>query len=127
MSALLRQKSGLNGQRYLLSADENDCFKNVWQRILDTVLEHIFQDTNGKTEKESSIKPYKDVVNFMEKNTTDIQLNAGHDLNLNNLEFILKEIPSIKEVSIGHALVCDAFTFGLEETIKKYLIITNVN
>ena len=66
-------------------------------------------------------------VNFLEKNAPDIQHNAGHDLNLENLEFILKEIPSIKEVSIGHALVCDAFTFGLEETIKKYRVITSVN
>ena len=82
---------------------------------------------NFSTDKEGSIKPYKDVVNFLEKTSPDIQLNAGHDLNLNNLEFILKEIPSIKEVSIGHALVCDAFTFGLEETIKKYRVITSVN
>ena len=82
---------------------------------------------NFSTDKEGSIKPYKDVVNFLGKNAPDIQLNAGHDLNLNNLEFILKEIPSIKEVSIGHALVCDAFTFGLEETIKKYRFITSVN
>ena len=38
--------------------------------------------------------------------------------------FLLKEIPSIKEVSIGHALVCDALKFGLENTIKRYLSIT---
>ncbi|MGY8752148.1 MAG: pyridoxine 5'-phosphate synthase [Fidelibacterota bacterium] len=56
-----------------------------------------------------------------------IYLNAGHDLNLENLDFILKEIPTIKEVSIGHALVCDAFTFGLEDTIKKYKLITGNN
>jgi pyridoxine 5-phosphate synthase len=70
-----------------------------------------------------SIKPYKEVVNFLKKNSPHIGLNAGHDLNLENLNFILKEIPKIKEVSIGHALVCDAFMFGLEKTIDKYKFI----
>jgi len=48
-------------------------------------------------------------------------LNAGHDLNLYNLSFFAQNIPQLLEVSIGHALICDALYFGLEETIKKYL------
>ena len=76
---------------------------------------------------QNAIKPYKDVVIFLKKNFPNIELNAGHDLNLENLNFILKEIPSIKEVSIGHALVCDAFIFGLERTIEKYLNVTKTN
>jgi len=48
-------------------------------------------------------------------------LNAGHDLNLYNLSYFAKNIPQLLEVSIGHALICDALYFGLEETIKKYL------
>ena len=82
---------------------------------------------NFKFDKEKSILPYKEVSNFIKKNISNLKLNAGHDLNLENLDFILKEIPTIKEVSIGHALVCDAFTFGLEETIKKYKLITSNN
>ena len=74
-----------------------------------------------------AIAPYKEVTNFLQKNFPNIKLNAGHDLNLVNLDFILKEIPKIKEVSIGHALVCDAFIFGLEETIAKYKHITDSN
>ncbi len=74
-----------------------------------------------------AIEPYKKVANFLQKNLPNIKLNAGHDLNLENLDFFLKEIPKIKEVSIGHALVCDAFIFGLEETIKKYKLITSNN
>ena len=58
-------------------------------------------------------------MNFIENNMAYIEINAGHDLNLKNLDYILKEIPNIKEVSIGHALVIDAFTFGLKETIRK--------
>jgi len=76
------------------------------------------------SDKYIAIKEYKEVTNFLQKNFPRIEFNAGHDLNLENLDFILKEIPAIKEVSIGHALVCDAFIFGLEKTIAKYKAIT---
>ena len=59
------------------------------------------------------------------KNVPAIKLNAGHDLNLQNLDYLLNNITTIKEVSIGHALVCDAFKYGLKDTIQKYLTITN--
>ena len=77
---------------------------------------HYFD--NNKTK---SIEPYVEVVNYLNKEFPTIELNAGHDLNLKNLEFFLDKIVSIKEVSIGHALICDTFEFGLKETIKKYL------
>ena len=48
-------------------------------------------------------------------------LNAGHDLNLENLEYFIRNIPWTDEVSIGHAIICDALYMGLEETIKAYL------
>jgi pyridoxine 5-phosphate synthase len=47
-------------------------------------------------------------------------LNAGHDLDLKNLKFFKKNIPWLDEVSIGHALICDALYFGLEKTIQQY-------
>lgn len=47
-------------------------------------------------------------------------LNAGHDLSLENLAYMHERMPYIDEVSIGHALVCDALYLGLEETIKRY-------
>lgn len=47
-------------------------------------------------------------------------LNAGHDLDLENLAFLVEQIPSIDEVSIGHALICDALYLGLEETVGRY-------
>lgn len=49
-----------------------------------------------------------------------LEINAGHDLNLDNLRFFKDSIPQLAEVSIGHALVCDALYFGLENTIKMY-------
>ncbi len=48
-------------------------------------------------------------------------LNAGHDLNLENLEYFIRNIPWTDEVSIGHAIICDALYMGLEQTIKAYL------
>lgn len=48
-------------------------------------------------------------------------VNAGHDLNLENLEYFIRTIPWTAEVSIGHAIICDALYMGLEKTIKEYL------
>lgn len=50
-----------------------------------------------------------------------LELNAGHDLNLKNLRYFKQNIPWLKEVSIGHALICDALYLGLENTIQLYL------
>lgn len=50
-----------------------------------------------------------------------IDVNAGHDLSLENLNFMYHKIPNLKEVSIGHALIADALYLGLETTIQKYL------
>ena len=79
---------------------------------------------NFVLDRENAIKPYLEVTQFLQENIPSISLNAGHDLNLKNLNYLLSKIPSIKEVSIGHALVCDAFEYGLGDTIKKYLSIT---
>ena len=48
-------------------------------------------------------------------------LNAGHDLNLDNLRYFAENIPDLSEVSIGHALISDALYFGLENTVQMYL------
>ena len=50
-----------------------------------------------------------------------LDVNAGHDLNLENLNYLYKNIPNLKEVSIGHALISDALYLGMETTIQKYL------
>jgi pyridoxine 5-phosphate synthase len=53
--------------------------------------------------------------------TCGLGINAGHDLDLTNLAFLKKSIPQLDEVSIGHALICDALYLGLENTIQLYL------
>lgn len=50
-----------------------------------------------------------------------LEINAGHDLDLENLNYFINSIPMITEVSIGHAIVCDSLYLGMEETIKRYL------
>ncbi len=75
--------------------------------------------------KSEAIESYIEVSSYLKNTFPQIELNAGHDLNLENLEFFLKSINNIKEVSIGHALICDTFEFGLEKTIKKYLKISS--
>ncbi|MCM1406777.1 MAG: pyridoxine 5'-phosphate synthase, partial [[Clostridium] fimetarium] len=47
-------------------------------------------------------------------------LNAGHDLSLENLAYFRRRMPRLDEVSIGHALICDALYLGIEETIRQY-------
>lgn len=68
--------------------------------------------------RESAIKSFVEAA--IEAQKLGIGLNAGHDLSLVNLEYFAKNIPNLLEVSIGHALVCDALYLGLEETIKRY-------
>lgn len=69
--------------------------------------------------KEEAIAPY---IRAAERaKAVGLGLNAGHDLDLNNLRFLKNSIPWIDEVSIGHALICDALYLGLENTIQLYL------
>lgn len=69
--------------------------------------------------KEKAIAPYVEAANLA--HSLGLEINAGHDLNLDNLAYFKSKIPYLKEVSIGHALICDALYFGMEMTIKKYL------
>ena len=69
--------------------------------------------------KEVAVKPYIECARIADKG--GLGVNAGHDLDLNNLRFLVQHIPYLEEVSIGHALICDALTYGLENTIQLYL------
>lgn len=69
--------------------------------------------------KEEAIAPYFKAA--LKAREVGLGLNAGHDLDLNNLAYFNQHIPGLLEVSIGHALIADALYLGLEETIKRYL------
>jgi pyridoxine 5-phosphate synthase len=70
-------------------------------------------------DKEAAVAPFARCARIAEE--IGIGLNAGHDLNLDNLAFFQKNTPALLEVSIGHALVCDALYYGLENSIQMYL------
>jgi pyridoxine 5-phosphate synthase len=69
--------------------------------------------------RDKAIEPFVEAANFADK--IGLEVNAGHDLSLENLNYFYKNIPVLKEVSIGHALISDALYLGLEATIQKYL------
>ena len=70
-------------------------------------------------DKKNAIDPY--IKAAKKADELKIGINAGHDLDLDNLNFFFKNIPTLLEVSIGHALICDALYLGLENTIQLYL------
>lgn len=70
-------------------------------------------------DREAAIAPFLKTAQAVRE--CGLGLNAGHDLNLDNLEYFIRTIPWTDEVSIGHAIICDALYMGLEETIKTYL------
>ncbi len=71
------------------------------------------------TNRAAAVAPYIEAA--ATAHNLGLGINAGHDLDLNNLKFLKDSIPYMDEVSIGHALISDALYFGLENTIQLYL------
>ena len=102
--------------------------------FVDTNLTNIeYAAKTGTDRVELYTEPYADdfhkdkyaaVLPFLEAakeaQRLGLGINAGHDLNLDNLAFLYQNIPWLDEVSIGHALIADALYLGLEETIRQY-------
>jgi pyridoxine 5-phosphate synthase len=103
--------------------------------FLDTDLKNIEDAAKTGTDRiELYTEPYakyysynrdKAIAPFIKAaktaNNIGLELNAGHDLNLDNLKYFYDNIPGLLEVSIGHALISDALYFGMEKTIQLYL------
>ena len=79
----------------------------------ESYARHYAQD------REAAIAPYVQSAEYAQQ--LGLGINAGHDLDLHNLKFMREQIPYLQEVSIGHALICDALYYGLENTIQMYL------
>ncbi len=75
--------------------------------------------TNFANDAKAAIAPFVESAKLAKE--LGLGINAGHDLNLQNLRFFIENIPFVDEVSIGHALISDALYLGLEKTIKEYL------
>ena len=93
-----------------LSADRIELFTGQYAKLFSK-------------DKEIAIKPYIECANLAEE--IKIGVNAGHDLNQDNLKYFKDSINNLLEVSIGHALICESIYDGLEKTIKSYLDILN--
>ncbi len=71
-----------------------------------------------EADREAAIAPYAEAAKIAAE--CGLGLNAGHDLSLENLKYFVDTIPNVDEVSIGHALVCDALYMGLENVVALY-------
>ena len=74
--------------------------------------------------KETAVHPFREAAKLAQ--SLGLGINAGHDLSLENLRYLIGQISFIDEVSIGHALISDALYFGLEKTIQMYLNELNI-
>lgn len=80
---------------------------------------------NYETDPQQALRPY--VAAAQLARSLRLGLNAGHDLNLRNLPLLLQHIPWTDEVSIGHALICDALWQGLEQTVSAYKTVVSTH
>ena len=110
-----------NGIRTSVFVDTN--LQNIeYAKLINTDRIELYTEpyaANYLLNKEEAIKPFVIAANLANK--LGLGLNAGHDLSLVNLKYFNNNIPNLLEVSIGHALICDALYYGLEKTIKMYL------
>jgi pyridoxine 5-phosphate synthase len=74
--------------------------------------------TGYDTNRQAAVAPYVEAAGKAYE--LGIGINAGHDLNLYNLQYFVRMVPHVDEVSIGHALICDALYLGLENAIQAY-------
>jgi pyridoxine 5-phosphate synthase len=86
--------------------DRIELYTESYARLFDQGMEH------------KAIEPYVKAAELAKE--LSLGINAGHDLDFNNLHFFHQSIPWVEEVSIGHALICDALYWGLENTIQLY-------
>ena len=86
--------------------------------FVDPVVEMVTAAKECGADREAAIAPY--VAAAEEARRVGLGLNAGHDLNTENLQYFIERIPWVDEVSIGHALISDALYWGLENTVGIY-------
>lgn len=108
------------GIRVSIFVDTN--LKNIeYASLTGTDRVELYTEPYAKeysTNREKAIALFIEAAQLAKK--LGLGLNAGHDLNLQNLRYLRENIPWLDEVSIGHALISDALYFGLEQTIKQY-------
>jgi len=94
----------------------------IGAKVIGTDRIELYTETYAKgfaADKEKAVAPFVHAAEVANK--LGIGINAGHDLNLDNLGYFKEKVPGLLEVSIGHALISDAIYYGLENTIQLYL------
>ncbi len=89
-----------------------ECGADRVELYTESYAKHYAED------RASAIAPYIKAAQMARR--LGLGLNAGHDLSLENLRYFVREIPFVDEVSIGHALICDALYYGIENTVQLY-------
>ena len=113
---------GCNSTGYVIPFEQNIDLKKDFRPPNGVLNDHFILGiyaTNYPVNREAAIQPFVNAAKVARD--AGLDLNAGHDLSLENLRFFKQKIPWIKEVSIGHALISDALYYGLENTIQMYL------
>ena len=111
-------RSSLFIDPFELTRSQLEALKSILPDRVELYTEK-FAKNFGTPQQEEVTKVYQKAAEGIQN--LGIQLNAGHDLNQKNLPTLIDKIPFLKEVSIGHALICEALYDGLEKTVKKYL------
>ncbi len=110
-----------NGIRTSIFIDANEkMIRNAVKTGADRI--ELYTESYAKDypkNKEAAIKDF--IIAANAANELGLGINAGHDLDLNNLKYFAQNIPGLLEVSIGHALISDALYLGLENTVQMYL------
>ena len=114
---LLREKS--LGSKISLFVDDVDGVEYAYDMQADLIEIHTGKFSNGIQKNDMSvIEDIQKMIDFAL--TKNLLINAGHDLNLNNLHYLV-EMGNINEVSIGHAIIIDSLNYGFKDTVLKYL------
>ena len=112
------QSSGIRTSLFIDTSEENI----IYASETGTDRIELFTEPYAKMfvlDPEKAVKPFTEAA--IMANKYGLEINSGHDLDLKNLKFFCDNVPFVKEVSIGHALISDALYFGLENTIQMYM------
>ena len=119
VDVIKRIKSNSNNSKISLFIDDIKGIEYASKLEVDLIEIHTGKFAKSISENdETAISFIKEMIDYA--NNQNLLINAGHDLNLNNLHYLVK-IGSINEVSIGHAIIVDSLLYGYEDTILKYL------
>lgn len=110
---------------FLLNETELSTLKELAPHRIELYTEKYAESWSNPKNRKTVLEKYKAIAEQV--SLSGIEINAGHDLNQENLSDLLKHIPKIKEISIGQAFIADSLKEGIARTLKSYLNIIQKN